>query len=140
MGKGECDIAKGSNEQSQVCRPALVGATGIIIVLKNKLQIFFFGYFLRLTNAADNSIRIGNSRADVHFISFSSLVILGSGRRISYQLLLLSSSINYKSSVAPGRTFIEYPAFSNTCSLAATKQLTKQRSLQFPCQHIKQSL
>ncbi|MDQ6843500.1 MAG: hypothetical protein M3Z92_03975 [Bacteroidota bacterium] len=28
--------------------------------------------------------------------------------------MLLTSSINYKSSVAPGRTFIEYPAFSNT--------------------------
>jgi hypothetical protein len=50
----------------------------------------------------------------VHFTGFNSLVILGSGRRNSCQLLLLTSSINYKSSVAPGRTSIEYPAFSKT--------------------------
>ena len=52
------------------------------------------------------------------FIGFSSFIILRSGRRNSYQLLLLSSSINIKSSVALGRTFIEYPAFSNTCRCA----------------------
>ncbi len=61
-----------------------------------------------------DNIGIAKSRADVHFISISSLVILRLGRRNSYQLLYLTSSINYKSSVAPGRTFIEYPAISNT--------------------------
>ena len=44
---------------------------------------------------AGHTHSVANSRSDVHFISFSSLVILGSGRRNSYELLLLSSSINY---------------------------------------------
>ena len=46
------------------------------------------------------------------------MVILRSDRRNSYHLLLLSSSINYKSSAAPGRTIIAYPGIQQYLSLA----------------------
>ena len=59
----------------------------------------------------------------MHFIGFSSLVILGSGRRNSYELLLVTLSINYKSEIAPGGTFIECPAFSNTYRKLQLKHL-----------------
>jgi hypothetical protein len=57
---------------------------------------------------------IAKSRAEVHFIINSSLVILRSSFRNSYQFLLLTASKNYKSARVPGETFNEYPAFSNT--------------------------
>jgi hypothetical protein len=60
------------------------------------------------------NIGIAKNRADLHFISHTSLVIKRSNFHNSSQLLLLTSSINYKSGTAPGKTFNEYPAFSNT--------------------------
>jgi hypothetical protein len=57
---------------------------------------------------------IAESGSDVCFITYSSLVSLCSNFRNSYQLLLLTSSINYKSSVAPGRRFNKYSAIGHS--------------------------